>query len=285
MIFGRKHFLLNDDVDNSLLGGEPEVPTEEPVVEEPALPENAPEWLKGIDKEYYKEQSLMHVPDVNTLVKNYINQSRLIGRNKIVVPDDNATDDDWKEVFTKLGLPDKEKYNVNFGESKYDDDFKAGFIERAHAAGILPKQAEQMFNFWNEKVTEASTSYSEQMTAQKQEQITALRKEWGAGFDKELATAKQALKQFGDEDLTNFLRETGLGDNPTMIRLFNKIGKNLNEDTFNRDTVSHLGITKDEAQKRIDEIMGNMDHPYWKSEHPNHGKAQEEIQRYWEVLG
>lgn len=246
---------------------------------------DGPEFLKGVDPELLEQANLKTFQDVETLAKSYVHAQKQIGKDKITLPGEHASDQDWQEVYKKLGLPDKENYEVDFGEAKYDEEFKKEFQEKAHEAGLLPHQAKEVFEFWNSKISEASQGFSEEQQQKQQEEIENLRKEWGAGFDKELKTAQTALKQFADEGTIEYLKESGLGNDPKLIKLFNQIGKSMNEDTFNRDTVKHLGTTKEEAQEKINEMLGqDQTGPYWNPEHPGHKKAVEDMMRYQEAV-
>lgn len=242
-------------------------------------------WLKGVEETLAQDPSIQSIQDMNNLVKSYVNAQKLIGRDKIPVPDEHASDEDWQGIYDKLGRPKRENYKVSFGEDEYGEDFQKGFMDVAHQNGLLPHQAQKVFDYWNSQIKEANDLHTNESTARANEEQGKLRAEWGAGYDKELETAKVALRQFASDDQINYLRESGLGNDPQLIRLFNAIGKSLNEDTFNRATTQHLGMTKDEANEKLSSIMGNPDHPYWKGNHPGHSNAVKEVSKLHEVLG
>lgn len=52
----------------------------------------------------------------------------------------------------------------------------------------------------------------------------------GAKFDSTVATAVKAMQAFGDPQLRQLLNESGLGNNPSMVKLFAKIGSAIGED-------------------------------------------------------
>lgn len=218
--------------------------------------------------------------DINGLVKSYVHGQKMVGANKIAVPDEHATDDDWNEVFGKLGRPDRDKYDVEFGEAGFDDTFKNGFLDAAHTANLLPHQAKAMFDYWNDQIDTATSADNEASAAKTQAEMEALKTEWGNGYEKNLVTAQQAVNTLVDDQFKAFLDESGLGNNPNMIRLFNSIGAKLNEDTFDRDTVKHLGMTKEEAQEKANNIMGDPTHAYWNKTHANHKKAVADMLEY-----
>ena len=76
-----------------------------------------------------------------------------------------------------------------------------------------------------------------------QASLEALHKEWteaakvdkeygGDKFNENLSIAKTALDKFGSDGLKNLLNETGLGNNPEVIRYFYNVGKQISEDTY-----------------------------------------------------
>lgn len=262
----------------------------DPAPEDPSTPPpedapvDVPEWMKAMDPELAQDPSIQIFKDVNSLAKSYIHSRKVIGKDKVVIPDGNATADDWKDFYSKMGLPEREKYEVKFGEAQYSDDFKKGFLDHAHDSGLLPKQAEKIFDFFNNQVKEASDQANSMTKEQAMEAYEGLKQEWGSGYDKKLKTAQTAFNTFADEGMTEYLNQSGLAHDTNLIRLFSKIGERLNEDTFDPNTVKHLGITKEEATEKRDSIMGNTDHPYWNSDHANHGKAVEEVLKYNKII-
>lgn len=57
-------------------------------------------------------------------------------------------------------------------------------------------------------------------------------KEFGGDkFDQTVANAKAALDSFGTPELTKLLNETGIGNNPEVIRFMNKVGALTQEDS------------------------------------------------------
>ncbi len=294
----RNFFMLQNEPDGT--GGAPSLvdpgvttttqpPKDEstpPASTPPAADPSIPEWLKGVDPELAKDKSLSSITDLNNLAKSYVNAQKMIGKPQIALPDEFATDEDWKQVYKKLGLPDKlEEYKAELAESPYlDEAFRKEFLKNAHEAGVLPKQAQKMYDFFHSQTDAAVKNSESQGTKYMEEQVTKLQGEWGNGFNKELKIAQIALQQFADEGMLKELKESGLDSNPTLIRLMNKIGKNLNEDTFSRQTVAHLGVSMDEAKSEVGKMMGDMAHPYWNGDHPNHKSAVDRMLKLQEII-
>lgn len=274
---------ITTDAPTGLTGGTTEEPVVEPTTDEPA-PFEGPEWLGSLPEELRGDKSLQTFKGVDDLAKSYIHARKTIGNNRVPIPDDSATQDDWNEFYKKMGLPEREKYEIKFGDAKYSDDFKKGFLDQAHTNGILPKQAEGLFNYFNEQVQGANTEASKQAQEEIAAEYEQLQKDWGSGYEKKLKIAQTAVQTFADEDMLNYLDQSGLAHDTKLIRLFAQIGEKLNEDTFERNTIKHLGMTKDEAVEKRDQIMGNSDHPYWNHDHMNHKQAVEEVLKYNKII-
>ncbi len=284
MRFKYGRLLLDDGATgSSLTGGAPVAPAAGAAGDappaEPVIPEGR-EWLAGVDSDFINDPSMSSIQDLNGLAKSYINAQKMVGKEKFVIPDEHASDDDWAGVFKKLGLPDREGYKVNFGEAQYDDTFKADFMDAAHKANMMPKQAEAMFGFWNEQINTATSNQATENTAASEAAMAKLKSDWGEGFMAEMGIAQQAVTQFADEASIEFLNNSGMATNPDMIRLFNKIGKSLSEDTFDRNVTKHLGMTKEEASEKANAIFANPEHAYWNASHPSHKAALADMLKY-----
>ena len=58
-----------------------------------------------IPESFKEEKSLENFNNMEDFVKSYLHAQKLVGADKIPVPNKHATDEDWNEVFKKLGAP------------------------------------------------------------------------------------------------------------------------------------------------------------------------------------
>ena len=59
--------------------------------------------FKSLIPEAYKEEkSLQNFSNMDDFVKSYLHSQKLVGSEKISVPNKYSTDDDWKQVYKKL---------------------------------------------------------------------------------------------------------------------------------------------------------------------------------------
>lgn len=250
----------------------------------PSLPEN---WRESLPEDIKGEKSLEMYKDIGALAKSLVHAQKQVGRDKITIPDPKlATDEDYRAVFKKLGLPeDPKEYEVKLKkDSKLDPDFLNKFKENAHKAGILPRQAQAVLD-WYETESEAHVQAVEsQFNQKKTQQLTKLKEEWGNAFGKHIEAAQLAFGDFATEADVNYLNETGLDSDPVLLRLFSKIGMVLKDDDLKGRGHSSSIMSPADAQKQIDEIMANPDHPHNNGKHPNHQTAVAEMSKLWEQV-
>ena len=123
--------------------------SEEQVAEVSAEPEVAQSveagWRDAIPEEIRGHKSLEHIQDVGSLAKSYVNAQSMIGADKVAIPGKHATDDDWGEVYRRLGRPDEpEGYQLdnNPGEGiEPNEQMLQWFMGAAHEAGLSGAKA------------------------------------------------------------------------------------------------------------------------------------------------
>ena len=64
-------------------------------------------WKDSISEEYRVDPSIEKFTEIDALAKSYINATRMIGQDKIVIPTKNSTQEAWDEA--KKVLADLEK--------------------------------------------------------------------------------------------------------------------------------------------------------------------------------
>ncbi len=257
----------------------------EPVVAEQPQ-ENTVDFKSLIPESFKEEKSLENFDNMEDLLKSYLHAQKMVGADKIPVPNKYATDEDWKEVFTRLGAPKTpEDYKYSFKDDEVDPKQLKTFNETAHRLGLLPKQAEALVKYYNN----LNQSHSEQLEAQAitaQEKTEAdLKKEFGPQFNKRLDQAKRlATNTLGEEFLNNTVLKDGsrLGDNLEVIKAFSNLADKLSEDEVVKGEGSEYQTAKD-IEKQIAELT-QQGSAYWQNQHPNHKKAVDEVLKLREML-
>ena len=260
-----------------------EQPSENTVTElnnTPTINEQIANWKDSLPDDLKAEKALESIQDIPGLAKSYIHAQKMIGSDKIPVPNKYATDEDWQAVYAKLGRPESpDKYEFKFDENtSIDENALKGFKEAAHKHGLLPKQAEGIMNFYNEMTQnyiQDLNSKSEQgrMNAEK-----SLKKEWGAAYDNKLQQAGTVANKYLNNEFSNLTLSDGtrIGDHPEFIKAFANIASELGEDKLIQANGPQY-MTPKEIDKQVRELQ-QPGSAYWNKNHPGHSAAVQEVQ-------
>ena len=239
-----------------------------------------------IPENFREEKSLENFNNMEDFVKSYLHAQKLVGADKIPVPNKHATEEDWNEVFKRLGAPSNPNdYKYDFKDQEMDQGQVQEFNKTAHRLGLLPKQAEGLIKFYNEMNVNNAAS-QEEAVAQAQMNVEAeLKKEFGPQYNKRLDQAKRlAVNSLGQDFLENTYLKDGsrLGDNLNVIKAFSDLADKLSEDPIIQgDGTSYM--TAKDIEKEITELTQEGS-AYWDKNHINHQKAVDEVLKLREML-
>ena len=239
-----------------------------------------------IPENFREEKALDNFNNMEDFVKSYLHAQKLVGADKIPVPNKHATEEDWNEVFKRLGAPsDPNDYKYDFKDQEMDQGKIQEFNKTAHRLGLLPKQAQGLIKFYNEMNINNEAS-QEEAAAQAQMNVEAeLKKEFGPQYNKRLDQAKRlAVNSLGEDFLENTYLKDGsrLGDNLNVIKAFSDLADKLSEDPIIQgDGTSYM--TAKDIEKEINELTQEGS-AYWDKNHINHQKAVDEVLKLREML-
>ena len=239
-----------------------------------------------IPENFREEKALDNFNNMEDFVKSYLHAQKLVGADKIPVPNKHATEEDWNEVFKRLGAPsDPNDYKYDLKDQEMDSQAVQEFNKTAHRLGLLPKQAEGLIKFYNEMNVNNAAS-QEEAAAQAQMNVEAeLKKEFGPQYNKRLDQAKRlAVNSLGQDFLENTYLKDGsrLGDNLNVIKAFSDLADKLSEDPIIQgDGTSYM--TAKDIEKEITELTQEGS-AYWDKNHINHQKAVDEVLKLREML-
>ena len=166
-----------------------ETPKQETQIEQPVV---AKSWKEAIPEELRNDPNISKFTELEALAKSYVNATRMIGQDKVAVPNNNSTEDQWNEVYDKLGRPesaDKYKLEVKSDVVPLDDNAIKQFAENAHQLGLNNKQAQGILEFYkNSMESSAQQSKIDTETAQANAE-QELRKEWGSNYEANIKKA------------------------------------------------------------------------------------------------
>ena len=218
-------------------------------------------WKDSISEVYRNDPNIEKFTEIDALAKSYINATKMIGQDKVVIPTNNSTEEHWDEVYDKLGRPESaEKYSLDAKSEVVNLDEAAikSFAEQSHKLGLNNKQAQ-----------------AEQ----------ELRQEWGRDFEAKVKQAGALAKANMDAKVLDMPLQDGrrLGDHPEIIRGFAKIANMMQEDKIVATESENVNTTKD-IESEISAIMNDKSHPYHVKGHPDHDKSVQQMLTLREML-
>ena len=247
--------------------------TEQPTV--------AKSWKDTISEEFRSDPNIAKFTEIDALAKSYINATRMIGQDKVAVPNENSTDDQWNEVYGKLGRPespDKYKLEVQSETVPLDENTVKQFAENAHKLGLNNKQAQGVLEYYKNSM-EGSLQQARIDTETAQANAEQeLRKEWGRSYDENIKKAGAVAKaNMSPEILDMQLKDgTRLGDHPTIIKGFANIANLMSEDKMIGTGEDNQTSGRD-LDSEISSLVNDRDGPYWNKSHPDHDKIVQQV--------
>ena len=238
-------------------------------------------WKSSISEEFRSDPNIEKFTEIDALAKSYINATRMIGQDKVAVPNKNSTEDQWNEVYSKLGRPetaDEYALNIESEAVALDDGAIKNFAEQSHKLGLNNTQAQGILEFYkNNMESNMQRATVDTETAQAQAE-TELRAEWGKDFDSNVSKASALAKANMNPDILDLQMQDGtrIGDHPEIIKGFAKIAGMLSEDKLVSTESESVNSIKD-LQSEISAITNDTTGPYWNNKHPDHAKMVQQV--------
>jgi len=253
----------------SVLSGDPKTET----------PETSTDWKVSLSDDIKADKSLENIKDINALAKSYIHAQKMVGSDKIPVPNKFATEDDWNAVYEKLGRPKTaDGYKFDLPKDKQVDETSLKeFSSQAHKLGLLPTQANGMVKFYNEITAKSLQDADSKALAARENSTKELKQEWGQAFDQKVSQAVTLAKSVGATELldANLADGTKLGDHPVMVKVFAELANKMGEDSIVQSS-GPTYLTPNQIEVQIGELT-QTDSAYWDKHHPNHQAAVSEV--------
>jgi len=248
---------------------------------------NEVSWRDSLPDELKTNASLEKFSDVSTLAKSYINAESMIGKDKMVIPGANTTEDEWNDIYDKLGRPsDPNAYELTAelaeGE-QIDEQLMSSFKETAHKHGLSPAQAQGLLDYYNSISSQSMVDLENNAVLAQEQSQRELREEWGRSYDDNLNKASTVGKQFFGEDVFGMQLADGskLGDNPALIKGLSKMASIVSEDVFAGDKTA--ASSNANMQQQINDLTA-PNSPYWNKMDPQHEATVQKVLAMREIV-
>ena len=250
------------------------------------------DWKSAIPEEVKGNKVFDNHKDLGSLLKSHAHQQAMIGAEKIPLPGSSATEEQWNEVYTRLGKPpDVEGYKLDVAMpegQQADEGLLNWFKQTSLKAGLNNSQAQAMLNEYQKVAQTQGQVDTGKLEQVKTEGIETLQREYGAAFEDKVKIGNAAITQFEASDLTQLQLSDGrmLGDHPAFVRAFVGVGDfirgKIGEDSLEGVKTTNA-MTPAVAQQKINEIK-RQGGPFWNNKDPEHSWAVAEALRLQEFI-
>ena len=245
-------------------------------------------WKDSISEDFRNDPSIEKFTEIDALAKSYINATKMIGQDKIVIPTKNSSQEAWDEAYAKLGRPESaDKYSLDAKSDvvPFDETAIKSFAEQSHKLGLNNKQAQGILEFYkNNMEGSAQQAKIDTETAQSQAE-QELRQEWGRDFEGKVKQAGALAKANINPEVLDMTLSNGtrLGDHPEIIKGFAKIAGMMSEDKIVATESENVNTIAD-IESEISAITNDTNGPYWNKQHPDHDKLVQQVYTLREML-
>lgn len=221
---------------------------------------NPTTWRDALPQDLRDNPSLKTINDVPSLAKSYVHAQSLVGADKIVMPKDNASPEEWNNFWNKVGRPNNpEGYGLgrpeNFPEGSFDKDMHDHMLKVFHESGMTSKQAKTLYGKYMEYVGSRMQQAQTQQQQESAATMERLKSEYGADFNVRVAAAQKAIQKFGSPELVSYLEKSGMGNSPELIKLFSNVGLSMSESSADvGGNAGFGGITPIQAQAELSQL-------------------------------
>lgn len=218
----------------------------------------AEKWTESLDSDLRDEKTLSLFKNVKDLAKSYANARKMIGKDKIGVPNEKSTPQEWEAFYEAGGRPKTvADYKLDYPKDMpvpENVDMRKQFTELAHKSGLSQKQLSDIYNFYNDFVKKEVVGMQQSQELAKDEAINSLKETWGKAYEQRIHYGNVALEKgaVGDDELKQRLIDK-FGSDPDFIKYSSNLGNLFAE----HKTISTDIPTPSDYQTQIETLMEN----------------------------
>lgn len=240
-------------------------------------------WKDALPEDLRNEPCLDNVKNFTTLTKSFVNSQKMVGKNKIALPGENATEEEKAAFYSALGRPataDEYKHDgVKLPDGvTLDDGAVKEFRDFAFKMGLSQSVFEQALAFDVQRVQNMQRAAIAAHNKEYDDTMAKLQEQYGQDLPGRIAQVDKALTTFGIKDL--FI-EKGLTNNYQVFEALAKIGESISESKLKSGDVPH-GIKS--PQQQLDDLYSDPAGAIYNADHPGHDKAVMEAKRLMALL-
>ena len=228
------------------------------------------DWRAQLPDELKSHPSLQKFNSPADLFKSYVSLESMLGKNKVPIPDENASPEEWDKFYEKLGRPKTpDEYEIKLDGVQANEEFLNNYKQWAHKVGLNKQQAAELAKHYAEFENQYVARLQQDFISRVKEAKMNLANEWGQNYERNVKAAERALMAAAGEidGLQEWLDASGAKADPVFVKLMHFFGRGLAEDTLKG---GGKAIAPESAEAEIERLLSDED---FKKKYLNGDKA------------
>ena len=228
-------------------------------------------WKSGMSDDIRNSplgQKFEDTPEgLNEAMKSHANLEKLLGHEKVPIPQGAEDVEGWNRFNKAMGVPDAaEGYGLD--DSKLPESMqgitidKGKFAEVVHANKLTPTQAKGLWESYNAINIDTYTKAQQANQARMTDTVNKLRSEWGDAYDTNVELGQTVINKFSEDPETNDYLTATLSGDPKGIKFLAKLGNEFAEMKVGEFAMKRFSLAPEEAQAEIDKMTNDLIGPY-----------------------
>ena len=245
-------------------------------------------WLEGLPDDLRGVKSLSKFNDLTSLAKSYMELEKNLDK-RIIMPGDEASDEDWGKLFIKLGMPEDKKYITDEKKAELlknnltDGETLSLYEELFHKGNLTKRQGEKILNQIIENAQNANEELIKVQKASREANMAKFYEVYKDQTSEKLNILKGVMSKYGSAELVDLVEETNYA--PVLINLLLKLGEGIRSDSLVSGKSEPTISDKETAVKEIKRLESDKEFmlKYAGKSHVGHKQAVSELNDLYEI--
>ncbi len=245
-----------------------------------------PDWASSMSDENWLAIAANGYKGMDDLAAGHAAHQAKIGADKVVVPGENATQEEWDAVHTALGRPAEAKeYTIpvpeGFEPTDNDLAFQDSFKEVAHKLGLNQAQVDGLSNWNNGLLADGATETAAGVAKVEQETMASLRQQYGTDADAKIDAAEALIANVGGDDVAKVFQQSGLSRSFPVVNMMIKLASMASGEG------GLVGLGDGGAASTIDAQIATLtsDKGYFDTTAANHKQLNAQVAELYKLKG
>ena len=243
-------------------------------------------WRDFVPEEYRSDKVYDRAVSLEGIFKSLGSAERMVGKNKVGIPDKNSTDGDWNAFYKAVGMLDKpESYKFDkdpeIADEFWPEEITSVMQKASFEARVNEKQAAVYNKAFNEFIKQQIAKTKIEKDLEYSEELKGLKTEWSGSYDANIHLGNVALEKAtsGQDELRARVKDK-FGPDPDFARIMKNLGVNFSEGKV-LDTDGTTPVTASDVDEQM-EALRSTD-AYKNKMNPGHKRAMDKMSRMYET--